>query len=117
MSARHRLSLYRRILRLHRLKLPDLQRSVGDQYVRQEFRAHRDVKPEQEKQFLHQWEDYAAHLSLEADFFGLGRDLSKADVESLSDDQKAQLQRLQSSAASIGIQEKAEAGDNPYEKQ
>ncbi|CAN8074095.1 unnamed protein product [Agarophyton chilense] len=116
MYANHRLSLYRRIMRLHRLKLPDIQRSIGDQYVRQEFRAHRDVKPEQQNQFLQQWEDYAAHLTMEADFFGLGRDLAEKEVEALNDDQKAQLERLRASAVSVGVQERTEAGENPYKE-
>lgn len=115
MSRIRALSLYKRILRLHKQKLPDLYRSVGDKYVRQEFRAHQDVSEEQEKQFMTQWEDYAAHLALEADLFGIGRDLADKEVEEMTEDQKAQLQKLHASAVSIGVQEKAEAGENPYE--
>ena len=35
--------LYRRILRAHRKHLPREMRVLGDQYVKAEFRAHRDV--------------------------------------------------------------------------
>ena len=35
--------LYRRILRTHRQKLPPEMRVMGDEYVKSEFRAHRNV--------------------------------------------------------------------------
>lgn len=49
------------------------------------------------------------------DIFGVGRDLPKDQVESLSDDQKAQLHKLHESAASIGVQARTDSGQNPYE--
>lgn len=36
--------LFRRILRGHRKFLPSEMRVLGDQYVKSEFRAHRDVE-------------------------------------------------------------------------
>ena len=36
--------LYRRLLRAHRTKLPRDMRLLGDEYVKNEFRAHRDVE-------------------------------------------------------------------------
>ncbi len=38
------LPLYRRLLRAHRRKLPQEQRLVGDEYIKAEFRRHRDVE-------------------------------------------------------------------------
>ena len=38
------LPLYRRLLRIHRRKLPKEERLVGDEYVRAEFRKHKDVE-------------------------------------------------------------------------
>ena len=35
--------LYRRLLRAHRKFLPAEMRLLGDEYIRAEFRAHRDV--------------------------------------------------------------------------
>lgn len=35
--------LYRRLLRVHRKKLPPQMRLLGDEYVKSEFRAHRNV--------------------------------------------------------------------------
>lgn len=37
------LQLYRRLLRVHRKKLPKDMRLLGDEYVKNEFRAHRNV--------------------------------------------------------------------------
>ena len=36
--------LYRRILRTHRKHLPNKMRLLGDEYVKSEFRAHRDTE-------------------------------------------------------------------------
>lgn len=38
------LVLYRRLLRVHRKKLPAEMRLLGDEYVKSEFRAHRNVE-------------------------------------------------------------------------
>ena len=35
--------LYRRLLRVHRKKLPPEMRLLGDEYIKSEFRAHRNV--------------------------------------------------------------------------
>ena len=35
--------LYRRLLRAHRKHLPSEMRLLGDEYIKAEFRAHRDV--------------------------------------------------------------------------
>lgn len=36
--------LYRRLLRAHRRKLPKEQRLLGDEYVKGEFRRHKDIE-------------------------------------------------------------------------
>lgn len=36
--------LYRRLLRAHRKHLPSEMRLLGDEYIKSEFRAHRDVE-------------------------------------------------------------------------
>lgn len=36
--------LYRRLLRAHRKHLPKEMRVLGDEYIKAEFRAHRDVE-------------------------------------------------------------------------
>lgn len=47
-------TLYRRILSLHR-GLPLTLRAMGDQYVKDEFRRHKDVTMEQGAEFLQEW--------------------------------------------------------------
>lgn len=38
------IQLYRRLLRAHRKHLPAEMRLLGDEYVKSEFRAHREVE-------------------------------------------------------------------------
>ncbi|XP_044147700.1 succinate dehydrogenase assembly factor 3, mitochondrial [Bufo gargarizans] len=54
-------SLYKKILLLHRT-LPLHLRALGDQYVKDEFRRHKDVGRAEAKLFMKEWEDYAAML-------------------------------------------------------
>lgn len=96
------LSLYRKILRLHEQKLPAVPRALGDKYVRKEFRAHKTATPEQLNQFVLQWTEYVAHLTTEADLFGLGRDLPQDEIESMNDQQHEQLQKIHDSAIKFG---------------
>ena len=42
--------LYRRVLRLHRQKLPAVQRAIWDEYVKKEFRAHQSLPDDSEFQ-------------------------------------------------------------------
>ena len=89
------LGLYRSILRLHRQKLPASMRALGDAYVKHEFRAHRDAKPEFLTQFFAQWDEYANELASKADpLGGHGRNLSDEQLKSLSEEQVAQVARL-----------------------
>eukprot|EP00461_Guttulinopsis_vulgaris_P003475 UN03476 len=55
------LKLYRSILRAHRYLPPDM-RMVGDVYVQEEFRAHRNAKPQHLQPFYEQWIGYLGHL-------------------------------------------------------
>lgn len=57
------LQLYRRILREHR-NLPTLQRELGDTYVKNEFKLHKDTdNPLHIVGFLASWQDYLHMLS------------------------------------------------------
>ena len=57
------LHLYRRLLRAHRHKLPSDIRLLGDEYVKSEFRLHRDVtNPLYIIGFLTEWQKYAQQL-------------------------------------------------------
>lgn len=54
------IQLYRRLLRAHRHRLTRDERILGDQYVKSEFRAHRNVEnPMHIVGFLTEWQLYA----------------------------------------------------------
>ena len=108
------LSLYRGILRAHR-KMPAEMRSLGDTYVRSEFKLHKSVTNEaQLNAFFSAWEEYlnqmmktarrndsvsagALDAKEGAQQTGFGQQLP-LDLE-LSEEQKTQLEKLREEAA------------------
>ncbi|KAK6355170.1 acetate non-utilizing protein 9 [Orbilia brochopaga] len=92
--------LYRRILRAHRRHLPPEARALGDHYVRDEWRRHKDVEnPLHIIAFLTEWQLYAQHL--EGDTWRDAK-LDKAKLEKMSDDQIGQLYELMRKAKDTG---------------
>jgi len=84
--------LYRRLLRAHRKHLPREMRLLGDEYVKSEFRAHRDVEnPVHIIGFLTEWQMYAQKL--EGDTW-IGEKMDTAKLEKMSDQQFGQLYEL-----------------------
>lgn len=83
--------LYGQLLRTHRRVLPTDMRVIGDEYVKKEFRLHRDAKAELKEVFFVEWEAYLAQLSEQQ----APRHM-RADVE-LSKEQKTKLQELKES--------------------
>ncbi|KAG0330991.1 acetate non-utilizing protein 9 [Podila humilis] len=58
------LTLYRQILRAHRVHLPSQFRILGDGYVKAEFHRHKDVEnPLYIVGFLEQWQQYLDHVA------------------------------------------------------
>jgi len=55
--------LYKAILRLHRGLVPEL-RALGDQYVRDEFKRHRNAEPPFIPIFMSEWTVRCIKLSL-----------------------------------------------------
>lgn len=85
------LKLYRNILRAHR-QLPNVQRSLGDEYVKSEFRLHKDIEnPLHIVGFLASWQDY---LNIINNGKWQTGSLSKATFEKMSTDQVVQLYEL-----------------------
>ncbi|KAF2233696.1 putative ACN9 family domain-containing protein [Viridothelium virens] len=83
--------LYRRVLRSHR-KLPRNMRLLGDEYVKSEFRAHRNVEnPVHIIGFLTEWQSYAQQL--EGDAWRDAR-MDKGKIDKMSDQQLGQLYEL-----------------------
>ncbi|KAJ5773278.1 hypothetical protein N7457_008174 [Penicillium paradoxum] len=85
------LQLYRRILRVHRKLEPEM-RVLGDSYVKNEFRAHRNVEnPLHIIGFLTEWQLYAQKVEAEK---WKGEKLEQAKLDKLSDQQLGQLLEL-----------------------
>lgn len=85
------LKLYRNILRAHR-ELPELQRALGNEYVKNEFRLHKDIEnPLHIIGFLASWQDY---LSLINNGAWQAGSLSRETFEKMSTDQVVQLYEL-----------------------
>ncbi|KAH8792399.1 hypothetical protein BGZ57DRAFT_938327 [Hyaloscypha finlandica] len=84
--------LYRRLLRAHRKHLPSEMRLLGDQYIKSEFRAHRNVEnPVHIIGFLTEWQMYAQ--SLEGDSW-IGEQMDVGKIDKMSDQQLGQLYEL-----------------------
>ncbi|EHN02898.1 Acn9p [Saccharomyces cerevisiae x Saccharomyces kudriavzevii VIN7] len=85
------LVLYKRILRQHKM-LPAPQREMGDQYVRNEFKLHKDIEnPLHIVGFLASWQDYL-HMISNGDWKDIT--LSSETLEKLSPEQVVQLYEL-----------------------
>ncbi|OTA69013.1 ACN9-domain-containing protein [Hypoxylon sp. EC38] len=84
--------LYRRLFRAHRKHLPHEMRLLGDEYIKAEFRAHRNVdNPAHLIGFLTEWQLYAQKI--EGDSW-VGDKLDPEKVEKMSDQQIGQLYEL-----------------------
>nr|XP_056713806.1 succinate dehydrogenase assembly factor 3, mitochondrial [Euleptes europaea] len=94
-------TLYRTILQLHR-SLPLELKTLGDQYVKDEFRRHKAVGAAEARRFLKEWENYATMLGQQTSQHEdsspekprLGCHLPEEKLEELRDEQLGQLQQL-----------------------
>lgn len=74
--------LYRRLLRAHRKHLPSEMRVLGDEYIKSEFRAHKDVEnPMHIVGFLTEWQSYCQQIEGEG---WRGEKMDKAKVDKMS---------------------------------
>ena len=83
------LLLYRTILREHRRRLPPAMRDLGDRYVRDEFRKHRDAKDDFLPAFFAEWDNYVDTLRLQSPQTGFGAPLQVDRHGELNDEQKS----------------------------
>jgi hypothetical protein len=130
------LSLFRSILRLHRERLPPPMRSMGDTYVKSEFRRHLrgSTTEEQWRVFVAEWQRYAAMLGGSADqqspaplasgipqpapgiasvtaaIAGGSADMTEQLLTHLSPDQRRQLIKLQQEALALGAEMQGRSG-------
>ena len=96
--ARNVLSLYKVILRLHE-RLPLDLKTLGDLYVKSEFKQHKNCAAELVPQFMQQWTAYAAqlHQQLEtssSEKTDVGQDIPVEGFDRFSKDQLLQLVEL-----------------------
>uniref|UniRef100_A0A0K0EHW8 Succinate dehydrogenase assembly factor 3 n=1 Tax=Strongyloides stercoralis TaxID=6248 RepID=A0A0K0EHW8_STRER len=96
--AKFPLILYKRILRLH-YGLPNELKFLGDEYVKEEFRRHKNAKPEQSLLFLKEWTEYCTSLSKQLTGKGLvkgdlGKNLNPEIINKMEEDKLYQLYEL-----------------------
>lgn len=94
------LRLYKSILKQHK-SLPLGLQELGNRYVREEFKLHKDLPPngDEARKFLLNWKDYKKTLQdqLKLGFDqqpAIGRDLNENELRVLDQDQKKQLNKL-----------------------
>ncbi|TFK99484.1 hypothetical protein BDV98DRAFT_571038 [Pterulicium gracile] len=93
--------LYRRILRAHR-GLPHDMRSLGDVYIKSEFRLHRKVtEPVYIMGFLSQWKMYLDGLPKNTEEEYTGRKLDSTVYEKMSPEQLGQLYEVMNAAKDV----------------
>ena len=91
--------LYKSVLRLHR-GLPVELKALGDQYVRDEFRRHRDAAPREAGLFLQEWAGYALNLARQLGVRGvqgarpIGTYITDEQLDQLRPEQLVQLYEL-----------------------
>jgi hypothetical protein len=90
------LVLYRAILSSHRRKLPAEHRKLGDAYVKEEFRAHKDAAPGFVKTFMDEWSTYLVTLQQQEGNFGAH--MSTTQIGDLNEEQATQLRELRAAA-------------------
>lgn len=94
------LRLYRAILRAHHSKLPVELRFLGDEYVKAEFKAHKDIdNPLHIVGFLTQWQDYLR--SIDGGNWKEGK-LTQQELDKMSPEQVGQLYELMEETKRIG---------------
>lgn len=94
-------TLYKRILRVHR-GLPADLRTLGDAYVKEEFKKHKNANPVQAEIFVRTWTEYYSTLAKQVLKLGpvpaVGKPLAPDQVDWFSDEQLHQLYELQTEA-------------------
>jgi hypothetical protein len=100
------LRLYKAIFKAHQMVLPPVMRELGDSYVREEFKRHKDARPEYLRGFFSEWLKYLDTMRSQGapDEHGnpsFGKALDTEIISLLSEDQRAQLALLQVEATKV----------------
>ncbi|GFS00173.1 succinate dehydrogenase assembly factor 3, mitochondrial [Elysia marginata] len=90
-------ALYKGILKLHR-GLPLQMKALGDHYVKEEFRAHKEAESAEVAVFMQEWTKYyvtlAKQLSQRKQRQEVGQNLSPQMLDNFSEEQLGQLHEL-----------------------
>eukprot|EP01091_Cochliopodium_minus_P021114 TRINITY_DN9528_c0_g1_i1.p1 TRINITY_DN9528_c0_g1~~TRINITY_DN9528_c0_g1_i1.p1 ORF type:complete len:102 (-),score=24.68 TRINITY_DN9528_c0_g1_i1:115-420(-) len=87
-------TIYRRILKLHKSKLPPQFKELGDNFVRNEFKLHLKVNDEKVlNEFKHQWILYINQIESQDDG-KIGKNIDKKEITKFSDSQREKLQQF-----------------------
>ena len=103
------LTLYRQILRAHRVRLPPPMRVLGDGYAREEFRRHLEAKTTREQwlEFGSEWSKYLGAIDPRGADAGAPPNLSGERapevVASMTEEQRQMLEKLREEATSFGL--------------
>ena len=99
------LSIYRQILRVHRQKLPPPMREMGDSYLRDEMRRHKEAQttPQQWKTFTAEWQKYLNMILGQADLPNTSGDISADVLDSMTPEQKQQFLDLKEETSKLGV--------------
>jgi len=82
-------------------------RILGDEYVREEFKRHKGVNPDEAQIFFKEWTNYATDLSKQLGLHGprtakkIGIPLTENQLDLFQGDQLGQLYELQQAAMKI----------------
>uniref|UniRef100_A0A8W7Q4X1 Succinate dehydrogenase assembly factor 3 n=1 Tax=Anopheles coluzzii TaxID=1518534 RepID=A0A8W7Q4X1_ANOCL len=92
--------LYKTILRMHR-GLPVALQELGNNYVKEEFKRHKNCSPMESQKFMSEWAGYAINLAEQLGLRGkpgtigmIGEDLTENQLNHFRDEQIAQLYEL-----------------------
>lgn len=101
-------------MRVHRQNLPPPMRALGDNYLRDEMRRHKDAQTtkKQWETFVTEWQLYKDMLTGKADLKNKGGDIHPDVLEAMTDEQKQQFldlrQETQRLAAALGVPKSTE---------
>jgi len=95
--------LYKACLKLHR-GLPLEIKAIGDSYVKDEFRRHKNADTQQTQVFMEAWANYAIDLTKQMGIKGphtakkLGKPIAPTELDNFNNEQIAQLYELHQEA-------------------
>ena len=79
-------------MREHRFRLPEQLRALGDDYVKNEFKLHKNARPEFLNTFFKSWNEYLLHLR--SNEHKVGRNLTSDEMAILSKEQVDKVKSL-----------------------